>query len=287
MLRLLEVVLMSILFLLPHPCAQGWGLPSSTFVSSKENYPQRIISLGVALTEELYILGVDDRLVGCTVYCQKPPEAKKKEKVGTVIEVNLEKVVSLKPDLVLTTSLTNPKAKEKLKNLGIKIVDFPQARSFAEACEQFLRLGRIVGKEREAEEIVNSAKAKVDSLKKRVTGLPKPRVFMQIGAKPLVTVTQDSFVNDFIEFAGGVNIAKGLKSGRYSREKVLEANPDVIIITTMGLSGEREKQVWQRYKSLKAARNNRIYILDAGMLCSPTPVGFAQTLEEIIKILHP
>lgn len=261
-------------------------LHSSAFVHSEGNYPQRIISLGPAITEELYILGVESRLVGCTVYCQRPPEAKKKERVGTAIEVNLEKVVVLKPDLVLSTSLTNPEAKEKLKNLGIEVLDFPAAKSFGEICEQFMALGRIVGKEKEATEIINITKAKVDSLKMKTKNLPKPRVFVQIGARPLVTVTGDSFVNDFIEFAGGVNVARGLKSARYSKELVIKDSPDVIIIVTMGIRGEEEKEVWQRYKTLKAVREDRIYIVDSNLLCSPTPVSFVETLEKIVKILY-
>ena len=75
-------------------------------------YPKRIISLGPSLTKELYLLGVEDRLIGCTVYA--PECAKDKEKVGTVIDINLEKIIKLKPDLVLATSLTNPKRVEKL-----------------------------------------------------------------------------------------------------------------------------------------------------------------------------
>ena len=254
---------------------------------AKENFPQRIISLGPAITEELYILGVEANLIGCTVYCQRPAEAKKKEKVGTAIEVNLEKVIGLRPDLVLATSLTNPEAKEKLRNLGIKVIAFPTAKSFSGICEQFLELGKIVGKEKEAEEIISMVKIKVSLIKEKIKGLPNQRVFVQIGAKPLHTATKDSFVNDFIEFAGGINVAYNSKSGLYSREKALSDNPDVIIIVTMGIAGEKEKQTWAKYEALKATRNNRIYIVDSYKLCSPTPVSFVEGLEEVANILHP
>jgi len=265
------------IFLFPH---------SSAFVYPEENYPQRIISLGPAITEELYILGAEDKLVGCTIYCQRPPEAKRKEKVGTVIGINLEKIVSLHPDLILATSLTNPEAKEKLMNLGIKVIGFPEAKNFSEICKHFLELGKVVGKDKEAKNIIDTVKNKVDSIEMKIKGLPKLRVFIQIGARPLVTVTGDSFVNDFIEFAGGINIAKRLKNIRYSRESVIKDNPDVIIIVTMGIKGEEEKEIWQRYKTLKAAREDRIYIVDSDLLCSPTPVSFAETLEKISQILH-
>jgi len=263
------------------------GFLINPFAYSEEISPQRIISLGPALTEELYILGAEDRLVGCTVYCRRPPEASDKEKVGTALEINLERVVSLKPDLVLATSLTNPEAKAKLANLEIKVITFPEARSFSQICEHFLELGRIVGKEKEAVGIIGIAKDKVDSIKKRTQNLQRPKVFIQIGTRPLVTAIGDSFINDFIEFAGGINISQDSKNIRYSREKVFMDDPDIIIIVTMGIDGEGEKKIWQRFETLTAAKDNRIYIIEPDKITSPTPVIFADTLEEIAGILHP
>lgn len=262
-------------------------LYKTSFVYPKENYPRKIISLGPAITEELYLLGIEDRLIANTIYCKRPLEAQKKEKIGTVIQINVEKIVSIKPDLVIATSLTSPKAKEKLRNLGIKVVTFPTAKNFPQICEHFLELGKIVGREKEAREIIWQVKMRVDIIKKKVKDLPKQNVFAQVGTRPLFTVTKDSFVNDFMEFAGGINVAKDAKSGLYSREKVLKDNPDVIIIVTMGIVGEQEKEIWQRYKVLKAVENNRIYIIDSYKLCSPTPLSFVEGLEEIVKILHP
>lgn len=259
---------------------------TGVLIGYAQNYPQRIISLGPSITEELYLLGVENKIGGVTTYCQRPLQAKEKEKVGTVVEVNIEKIVNLKPDLVIATSLTNQKDVEKLKNLGIEVITFPYAKSFTQICEQFLELGRVVDKEIEAERIVNIVKRKVDLIKEKVKDLEKPKVFVQVGAKPLWVSTKDSFINDFVEFAGGENIGPS-GSGLYSREKVLKQNPDVIIIVTMGIVGEKEKEIWGKYKTLKATRNNRIYIIDSDKLCSPTPVSFVDTLEEILDILHP
>lgn len=257
------------------------------FAENISSYPQRIISLGPSITEQLYLLEVEDKLIGCTVYCQRPPQAKMKEKVGTVTEVDLERILSLEPDLVLATPLTNPKAIKKLRNLGIKVISSSQAKDFTQICEQFLELAKIIGKEKKAEEIIHKVRNRVDTVKKKNRGLPKFKVFVQIGARPLFTVTKDSFANDFIEFSGGINIAKDTNSGLYSREEVLKNNPDIIIIVTMGIVGEEEKQVWQKFKALSAVKNNRIYIVDSYKMCSPTPVTFVETLEEISGILHP
>jgi iron complex transport system substrate-binding protein len=250
-------------------------------------YPQRIISLGPSLTEDLYLLGVEDRLVANTTYCKRPPEAEKKEKIGSVIEVNIEKIVSLEPDLILTTSLTNSKKIEKLKNLGIKVVDFPYAHNFSQLCDQFLELGQIVGRKKGAEEIVRQAECQVASINTSVEDLPKPKVFIQVGARPLFTAIEDSFIHNFIEFAGGINIASGVKSGLYSREKVLSQNPDVILIVTMGIVGEEEKEIWEKYGTLNAVKNSRIHIVDSNKVCSPTPISFVMVLREILDILHP
>lgn len=252
----------------------------------QEDYPQRIISLSPAVTEELYILGVEDKLVGCTVYCQRPPEAKEKQKVGTATVLNLEKAVSLQPDLVLASPLTDFKAIEKLKNLGIEVVDFSLAKNFNELCGQFLKLGEIVGKKKEAQEIVDIAKKRVNSLREKAKVLKKPKVFVQVGAKPLVAVSRDSFVNDFIELAGGINIVQGQSYTRYSREKVIKDNPDAIIIVTMGINGEEEKKTWQKFKTLSAVKSGKVYILGPDKITSPTPLTFADTLEEIAVFLH-
>jgi len=110
---------------------------------------------------------------------------------------------------------------------------------------------------------------------------------VQIGTKPLVTINEDSFINDFIEKAGGINITKDLKNIHYSREKVIKDNPDVIIIASMGINGKNEIEVWQKFNTLEATRNDRIYIVDSELLCSPTPASFGETLEKIVKFLHP
>ena len=257
-----------------------------TFCFPDVSYPQRIISLGPAITEELYLLGVEDRIVGTTVYCNKPSPAQNKEKVGTVIKFNLEKIVHLQADCVLATSLADPQDVGKLRDLGIKVVCFPPAQDFSQICEQFLELGRVVGEEREAKRIIHQAKTRVGQIRKEIEDLPGQKVFVQTGARPIFTINQDSFINDFIEFAGGINVASASGSGFYSREKVLQDNPDVIIITTMGIVGEEEREIWERFSALKAVQDNRIYIVDSDSFCSPTPVSFVQTLEEMVELLH-
>lgn len=273
--RRLQVLFLLLIFLLSYAPLYSQG------------YPQRIISLGPAITEELYLLGVGDRIVANTIYCKRPSDAEKKEKVGTVIKVDLEKIIKLKPDLVLATSLTDREQLQKMKNLKINVVEIPIAKNFQDICADFLKIGELVGKRKEAERIIEEVKIKVSSIREKTKHLSRKKVIVQVGAKPLYVATKRYFVDDFIEFAGGINIAGDSETGLYSREKVLKQNPDVIIIVTMGIIGEKEKEIWQKYKTLNAVKNNRIYIIDPDKLCSPTPVSFAETLEEIGEILHP
>lgn len=261
-------------------------LSAGSATHAEESSSQRIISLAPSLTRQLYLLGVEARLVANTIYCRQPPEAQKKEKIGTVTKLNLEKVIVLKPDLVLATSLTNHKQVEKLKNLGIRVKVFPNAKNFSGICEELIELGKIVGSENKSKQIVSRANDKVNSIQQNIKNLPKPKVLVQIGAKPLWVATKVSFINDFIKLAGGANIGPSGKSGLYSREKVLEQNPDVIIIVTMGIVGKQEKKIWRKYKTLNAAKNGRIHIIDSYKVCSPTPVSFVEVLEEIVELIH-
>ncbi|HVN96348.1 MAG TPA: helical backbone metal receptor [Syntrophorhabdaceae bacterium] len=246
-----------------------------------------LVSLGPTVTEKLYLLGVQDRLLGVTTYCTRPPEARSKEKVGSVTQVSIEKILDLKPDLVFATSLTEPRAIRSLRELKLAVTVFDEPASFAEMNDEFIKLGQLVGEEDRAREIVRAAERKVATISRKVRGLEKPKVFIQIGSKPLFTATRDSVMNDMVELAGATNIGAQFRTGLFSREEVLSLNPDVILIVEMGITAENEKRTWQRFSKMAAVRNNRIFILDPYETCSPTPVTFVDALETIVEAVHP
>jgi ABC-type Fe3+-hydroxamate transport system substrate-binding protein len=248
--------------------------------------PQRIISLVPNITEELFDLGAQDRLVGVTIYCQRPPEAQTKERVGTVLEVNVEKIISLRPDLVIASPLTDHKQLQKLQAVGIRVEIFPPPRDFQALCVGFLQLARLVEKQEQARAIIHQAEGELAIIKERAKGLPKPRVFVQIGERPLVAAGGDSFIDDFVTFAGGVNIAREVKTSVYSREEVVRKNPDIIIIAKMGLAGEQEKAAWVKYKTIRAVQTKRIYTVDPYRFCSPTPLSFVEQVRELARLFH-
>jgi len=245
----------------------------------------RIISLAPSLTHDLVIMGVQDQIVGITNYCENNAD-KSISIVASAIDVNIERVVSLKPDLVIATSLTNPEVQQSLKNFGIKLMYFPLPKSFDEINSQFLELGKLLDKEAVAEEIIQQEKAKVASLKKMIPLGSNPKIFVQIGIKPLFCVIPNTFLDDYITFSGGENATNDLKNGSISRESVLLRNPDVIVLVTMGNVGEEEKQNWMNYSSVNAVKNKQIFIVDSDIACSPTPDHFTQTLELFINFLY-
>ncbi|MFH2137363.1 MAG: helical backbone metal receptor [Candidatus Omnitrophota bacterium] len=250
-----------------------------------QDMPERIVSLGPHLTEQIYLLGAQDKLVGVTSYCTKPKDAQSKEIVGSVVEANIEKILFLNPDVVLMIPLTDLKAKRRLESLGIKVVEFPQVADFPQICAQTLALGKLVGKEEQAQAIVSAAKAQVVKIQKEVSGKPH-KVFIQVGANPLFTMNKDFFIHDLVERAGGINIGENASGGIFSREKVVEENPDLIIITTMGIIGKDEKQEWEKFKIINAVKNNKIFIMDSDLVCSPTPDNFVRALKEIVLFMH-
>ena len=118
--------------------------------------------------------------------------------------------------------------------------------------------------------------------------LPRPKVFLQIGANPLFTASRESLLNDFVEFSGGINMVGDFKGGLYSREKVLAENPDIILIVAMeGAVAEKEKKRWERFGTINAVRDGAVYVIDPYKMCSPTPVTFVEALETVVNLIHP
>jgi ABC-type Fe3+-hydroxamate transport system substrate-binding protein len=245
----------------------------------------RIVSLGPYLTQELYTLKAQDMLVGCTIY--SPLQAASKPKVGSVVEVSIERIVALQPTLVLCTSLTRPGTIRRLKELGLQVEVFREPRNFAEICRQFMRLASLVGRRACAQRELERVKKDVAALRSRAEHLDRVRVFVEVGVRPLFTANKDSFLNELVELAGGVNIAKGSAAGIFSREEVVRRDPQVILIVTMGVVGEEEIRVWKRFPGIDAVKNQRVFVVDSDIFCSPTPDNFDRALRVTLRLLHP
>lgn len=253
-------------------------------------YPQRIITLGPLNTENVYLLGAEDRLVANTSYCVRPEAAKKKKKIGSVMQVSTEKIIGLRPDLVLATGLTSAQQVAQLRNLGIRVVRVRQPDSFPAICDAVLELGDLLGLPERAEAVVAEAREKVHALQERLQGLPRKKVFLQVGSQPIFGSVTSSFTHDFIDLGGGENILEDQRTGSVGYEKVIVKNPDVIIIAIMGTESgiaAQEKKKWLRYPVINAVKNSAVHVIDPNLVCSPSPITFAETLDIIAGLIHP
>ncbi len=249
----------------------------------EKNEKLRIVSLAPSITKEIIDLGLKNNIVGATSYCEIT-KTNKELVIGTATEVNIEKVILLKPDMVLTTALTEPNIIESLRKNGVNVYLVSKMHSFGEICSHFKELGKLVGREAAADSIIAVSVKKIDSLKSIIpAGTQKKKVFFQIGANPIFTVIPNTFMNDLITMSGCENIAYDFTKGTITRESVLQRNPDVIFVVTMGILGEDETKAWQSYKDMSATKNSKIFVVDSDMACTPTVLSFTRTFEQVVK----
>jgi len=251
-------------------------------------YPQRIISGMPSITEMLFALDLGDRVVGVTSNCNYPPEAKKKEKVGGFF-LNLEKTVSLKPDLIVMLEDAQKRDIEKFKNYGLPVCTI-NPHNLNDVLESMIKLGEVAGKKKKAEILVSEMKKRISAVKPKSFGLniilKRPRVLAVVGYNPLIVVGGGTFIDDIIEHAGGMNIAREAKAAypQFSFEKLMQENPD-FIIAPEGVISSAEIQKDGRWRRLAAVKNNRILFIDADILSRPGP-RVVDAIEEIAKFIN-
>lgn len=258
------------------------SIVDATGVSYGAALPQRIISLAPDITANLRIIVPEDRLVGRTDYCNTSKDI---PSVGNILEPSIEKIISLKPDIVLATKEGNqPATVTKLRQLGIKVFVFGESNSWQSVQNNFLLLGRLAGEEIKAKKLLNALAARVKDIQtnKRRT---ESKIFIQLNATPLMTTGNDTFISDIIRHAGARNIADGsvTKWPVFSLEEIIRSDPDMIIISDMGEITKTAQEMWQKFPNLKAVRNNHIYVMKADLLCQPTPDNFVNAVEQILK----
>jgi iron complex transport system substrate-binding protein len=252
--------------------------------------PTRIVSLAPSLTEILYFLGLGERVVGVTQFSYYPPEAHLKPKVGSYINLNVEKIISLAPDLVIGTVDGNkPGIITLLKRAGIQVF-IVNPRNVREVMDTIRILGRVCGVPKKANELSQDLKRRVDDILKKTMSREKPLVFLQINLRPIMTVNRNTFHHDLIRLAGGRNMteAEPITYPRISLEEVIRRKPDVIIISSMEIGGrfEKARQAWLRWKSIPAVKNNRVRLIDSDLIDRPSP-RIIDGLDAMAKIIHP
>lgn len=252
-----------------------------------QSEPKRIISAAPSITELIFALGKGNKLVGRTDYCDYPEEVKNIESIGSLTEPNIEKVIELKPDIVVASTHFKEDAAKKLEDLGIKVIVLYDAEDFAKVYDTITTLGEIVNARNMADDIVSGIKKTAEDIKKKVEGLEKPSVYYVVGFGKYgdFTATGETFIAQMLEMAGGNNIAKDAGGWSYSLEKIIENDPEYIIISkNYGMKGEFIST--EGYKELSAVKNNKVMEIDNNLIDRQGP-RLGEGLEALAKILHP
>ena len=251
-----------------------------------ESRSLRIISLAPATTEILFALGLNEEIVGVSSFCDYPPAVREKERVGTFSHPNVEKILSLKPDIIFSTGLEQASAVTMLRGLGLKVYVSDPA-GIGELFYSIKEIGRLTGKDKEANNLIVEMKKEINALttrRKANHAKTKPKVFIEIWNDPLLTVGKESFINELILMAGGRNIAGDIRRAyvHFSAEEVIYQNPDCIILTYMSkmmpLGILKSRPGWQ---GLNAVRENRVYNdINPDILLRPAP----RIIEGLMKL---
>lgn len=247
-----------------------------THFRDKDRY-ERIVSTSPAATEILYALGLEDKVIGVTTYCNYPFRAKEKPKIGGYLNYNLELIVHSTPDLVLASSTATERNLKKLKDMGIRVV-LLNPRNIDEILKNISLIGNLTGAKKEAEKLIKGINERINKVKDGAANLTKKLKVMYIfWYRPLTSVGKETFANDVIEIAGGENIYSDLKVQypRVSLESILERNPDIIITSAgMGNGGDLNYETIindHRLKNVNAVKNGRVYKIDGDLIDRPGP----------------
>jgi iron complex transport system substrate-binding protein len=252
--------------------------------------PLRIVALAPSLTEILYYLGLGERVVGVTRYSYYPAEAMLKPKVGSYIDLNVEKIISLSPDMVFGTVDGNvPGVVDLLEQAGIRVF-IVNPRNVEKVIETIIEIGKVCGISEKADPLSQALRARVELVREFTQFRERPLVFLQINLRPIMTVNKNTFHQDLIDLAGGRNMARDepITYPRISREEVIKRRPEVIIISSMERGGrfEKARQEWLEWTSIPAVKNNRVYLIDSDLIDRPSP-RLVDGLEAMARIIHP
>lgn len=254
-----------------------------------EEEPKRIVALAPSTVEVLYKLGLGDRIVGLTQYCDYPAEAQSKPQVGDFNGVNMEKIIEAKPDIVFAGAGMTKQDHQKLTDLKLKVI-VTEARSVSQIPETFMMIGRAMNREQQAKELADQVSRKIDDIKDKAKDAKKVKTYyvLSFGKAGNWTAGKGTFISDLINIAGGENIPDDVDSwNEYSIEKVVEKDPEIILLSDMIANGSNKVLDGEKgYKDMSAVKNGRVVIVDDDLTQRPGP-RIVEGLDLIAKAIHP
>jgi iron complex transport system substrate-binding protein len=250
--------------------------------------PHRVVALAPSITETIYSINAGDAVAGVTDFTDWPPEATQRPSVGGIVNPSIERLVSLRPDLVIATREANQmNTIDELDRLGVPVfVVDPQGLDGV--LESVRQIGRALNRSGDADRLVDRLRARRDAVITRVRGLARPRVLLVIWPEPVTTIGRQAFITDVINAAGGQSVTEDLPQQypRISLEEVLRRNPDWLLLPANGhqpisLADLEKRPGWDR---LEAVRRHRVLYYDE-RLDHSSPRAF-DALEDVAKQLH-
>ncbi len=246
----------------------------------KEETPApRIVSLVPSVTDQIYDLGCDSLLVGCTTYCTEAI-ADSVPVVGSAVQTNLELLIAQRPTLVFASDFTAPQTISALENAGIEVVQLTNPASYDAIQEQYRQIATLVGASNRAESQLAEINQRVDWLKQLNAARPwHPRAFMQIAFDPLFGASTSTYMNDLITFSGCTNIVTVAGNGQLSLEYVVEQDPEVLFLITNHGSESGSEESWHKLRSVTAVQQGIYCPLPGEVVSQPTPQHFVEALQ--------
>ena len=250
----------------------------------------RIVSLAPSLTEMVYALGLGDKLVGVSNFCDFPPDVKNKRRVGQPMNPSLEVIVELRPDVVLGSSTANDvHTVEGLDRLRIPLYGVTDPRTIDDILVSIQKLAALLGAKKQGGNLIKDLQQRLQSVEERVNGKPRPQALLAIWLEPLIAAGGSTFLNDVLRRVGADSITADLPGDwpRVSLETIVERNPDVLIFTSAhGVKASFERLRGQSpWRDLTAVRENRVIYLDEALF-RPGP-RIVTVMKDLARKLHP
>lgn len=250
-----------------------------------ENEPEKVVSVAPNISELIYAIGAGERLVGRTDYCDYPEEVLSVESIGTLRSPDIEKIISLEPDVVIASTHFLEESEKQLTDLGIKVVVLYEEHDVTGVYTMIETLGDIFNVKENATKVVNEMKTTIEEVTTAVKDLEAPSVYYVVGYGEGgdYTAGGDTFVGQLITMAGGKNIAQEVSGWSYSLESLMEADPDVIVLADYNKDGFMTAD---NYKELSAVKNGKVYAIDTNLLDRQGNRN-AEGIKELAKLFHP
>jgi len=269
-------------------------VPARDAAGAAAKPPRRVVSLAPSLTEMVFALGAGDALVGVTSYCNYPVATKRIPKIGGMQDgsVDMERVLELKPDLVVSIGEGQRSTVDSLRRLGLRVEVVP-SKSFDDVFGAIARMGGLLARETAAKRLTAALRRRIERVRQAVAPLSReqrPRVFYQVWDRPLMTATRNTLIGRLIELAGGVNVFGDLPGHfvQVSPEAVLKRNPQAIVAPDHHTTRVDARSLAELpgFSHLEAVRRGRILILDGDLVSRAGP-RIADALELLACALHP